>query len=119
MSSTRQKKIASVLQQDLAEIFQQLAKREFPGTLITVSKVRVTPDLGMMRAYLSVFPSDRGEKVMEYVAHAQGSIRKELGQRVRHQLRIVPELYYHLDDSLDYEENIDRLLREGGENPIQ
>ncbi|MDE0791551.1 MAG: 30S ribosome-binding factor RbfA [Flavobacteriales bacterium] len=119
METTRQKKIASVLQQDLAEIFQLVAKSTFTGTLITVSKVRVTPDLGLCKVYLSVFPTKYSDEVMVHVEANAPALRNELGQRVRHQLRVVPNLKYYLDDSLDYQENIERLLKGGGENPIR
>ncbi len=119
MESTRQKKIASLLQRDLAEIFRGAAASDFPGTLVTVSKVRVSPDLGLCRVYLSVFPTDRSELVMTFCEEHAPKLRSSLAQKVRNQLRIIPSLYYHLDDSMEYEANIDRLLREGGENPIK
>jgi len=119
MESTRQKKIASLLQRDLAEIFRGTAASDFPGTLITVSKVRVSPDLGLCRVYLSVFPTDRSELVMAFCEEHAPKLRAALAKKVRNQLRIIPALHYHLDDSMEYEANIDRLLREGGENPFK
>jgi len=119
MESTRQKKIASLLQRDLAEIFRATAASDFPGTLISVSKVRVSPDLGLCRVYLSVFPTDRSVLVMDYCEEHAPKLRAALAQKVRNQLRIIPALHYHLDDSMEYEANIDRLLREGGENPFK
>lgn len=109
MESTRQAKIARLIQKELSEIFrQQTAKMR--GVLVSVSSVRVSPDLGLARAYLSVFPSDKAQDVIESVNASSRTIRYELGQKVRHQLRRIPELYFHLDDSLDYIENIDHLL---------
>jgi ribosome-binding factor A len=74
--------------------------------------VRITPDLSLARVYLSIFPSDRVDATLEWVKEQTKTIRFELGKRVRHQLRIVPELSFFIDDSLDYIENIDRLLKE-------
>lgn len=118
MESKRQKKIASVLQRDLAEIFRKQAASHFPGTLITVSKVRVSPDLGLVRSYLSVFPIEKSDDVLTFVKENTSKLRAELAKEVRNQLRIIPTLYYHLDDSMEYEANIEKILREGGENPI-
>ncbi len=119
MESIRQKRINSLLQHDMAEVFRALAAAEFPGTLITVSKIRVTPDLGLARVYLSFFPIDRTEKAMEFIQEHAPRIKNELAGRVRHQLRVIPNLQYFADDSMEYEANIERLLREGGENPFK
>jgi len=109
MESTRQAKIARLLQKDLSEIFrQQTAKTH--GVIITVSTVRVTPDLSIARAYLSVFPSEKGEEILKSIQASARTIRYELAQKVRFQLRKTPELQFYLDDSLDYIENIDHLL---------
>lgn len=119
MESTRLKKVSRLLERDLGEIFQQLAKNQFKGTLISVTKVRITPDLGMAKAYLSIFPTKQQDDVMTYVDEHNGHLRNELAQRIRQQLRIIPELRFYLDDSIEYEQNIDRLLRGEGENPIK
>ncbi len=119
MESTRLKKVSRLLERDLGEIFQQVAKDRFRGTLISVTKVRVTPDLGLAKVYLSIFPTKEQDAVMAYVDEHPGHLRNELAQRVRQQLRIVPELRFYVDDSIEYEENIDRLLRGEGENPIK
>ncbi len=109
MESTRQAKISRLLQKELSEIFrQQTAKTQ--GVLVSVSVVRVSPDLSVARAYLSVFPSDKGNTILENVNRNAKSIRYELAQKVRYQLRKTPELTFFLDDSLDYIENIDNLL---------
>lgn len=81
-----------------------------PGTMVTVSAVRVSPDLSIAHVYLSIFPGDKAEATIESVNRQARTIRYELAQRVRYQLRKTPELSFHLDDSLDYIENIDRLL---------
>lgn len=109
MESTRQAKIARLLQKELSEIFRkQTAKLR--GVLVSVSAVRVSPDLSIARAYLSVFPSDKGQEVIDEVNRSARTIRYELAQIVRYQLRKTPELSFYLDDSLDYIEKIDSLL---------
>lgn len=119
MESTRQQKIAKLLQKEMAGIFLGIGKDHFPGTLISVSKVRVSPDLGLAKIYLSIFPVAQGNPVMDFVRLNSSSLRGALGHAVGNQLRITPELMFFNDDSLEYEENIDRLLRGGGESPIK
>ena len=106
METTRQNKIARLLQKELSDIFL-LQTKSMPGILISVSAVRISPDMSVARAYLSVFPSEKSEEI---VNANMKSIRFELGTRVRHQLRIIPELKFFVDDSLDYLERIDELL---------
>ena len=109
METTRQAKISRLLQKELSEIFrQQTAKTH--GTIVSVSQVRVSPDLSIARAYLSVFPSDKAQEVMDSIQASAKTIRYELAQKVRFQLRKTPELSFFLDDSIDYLENIDNLL---------
>lgn len=109
METNRQAKIARLLQKELSEIFrQQTAKTH--GVIVTVSAVRVSPDLSIARAYLSVFPSDKGSAMIESINKSAQTIRYELAQKVRYQLRKTPALQFYLDDSLDYIDNIDRLL---------
>ncbi len=110
MESTRQAKIARLLQKELSEIFrQQTAKTH--GVIVSVSTVRVSPDLSVAKAYVSVFPSDKGAEILANINRTSQSIRYELAQKVRYQLRRTPELSFYLDDSLDYLENIDQLLQ--------
>ena len=109
METTRQAYISRLLQKELCEIFrQQTAKLR--GVLVSVSAVRVSPDLSVAKAYLSVFPSDKAEEMLDSINHNSKTIRYELAQKVRYQLRKTPELTFYLDDSLDYLENIDNLL---------
>lgn len=109
MESNRQAKIARLIQKELSEIFrQQTAKTK--GVIISVSAVRVSPDLSIARAYLSVFPSEKGAEMIESINKSAQTVRYELAQKVRFQLRKTPELQFYLDDSLDYIDNIDRLL---------
>lgn len=106
-----------MLQKELGEIFLLYA-RKLQGTLITVTGVRVSPDLGVVHVHLSVFPSEKANSVLEQVKTDSKALRFDLGKRVRHQLRIVPELFYHVDDSLDYIENIERLLKQDPPSPL-
>ncbi|MBR4119423.1 MAG: 30S ribosome-binding factor RbfA [Bacteroidales bacterium] len=109
METTRQSKINRLLQKELGEIFLAETKK-MPGTLVSVSIVRVSPDLSVAKIYLSVFPSEKAPEILEAVNNNAKSIRYELGGRVRYQLRKVPELTFFVDDSLDYIDNIDTLL---------
>ncbi len=110
MENTRQQKIARLLQKELSEIFLNYA-RTMHGTLISVTNVRVSPDLSVARAYLSIFPSEKSAEVLQSIEEGVKTIRFELGNRVKHQLRIIPELSFFIDDTLDYLENIDNLLK--------
>ncbi len=110
METTRQSKIARLLQKELSEIFL-LQTKAMPGVLISVSAVRISPDMSVARVYLSVFPSEKSSEIVKNINDNMKSIRYELGTRVRHQLRIIPELKFFVDDSLDYIEKIDSLLK--------
>lgn len=110
MDSTRQSKIARLIQRELSDIFQQQT-RATHGILVSVSAVRVSPDLSIARGYLSIFPPAKSEEILNNINANVKSIRYDLGTRVRHQLRIIPELKFFIDDSLDYIENIDSLLK--------
>ena len=110
METTKQNKIARLLQKELSEIFL-LQTKAMPGVLVSVSAVRISPDMSIARVYLSVFPSDKSEGMVKNINNNMKSIRFELGTRVRHQLRIIPELKFFVDDSLDYIEKIDALLK--------
>ncbi len=111
METTRQAKIARLIQKELSEILRlQTAKTH--GIIISVSAVRISPDLSIAKAYLSVFPSAKAPEILENLTRNAKTIRYDLGQKVRFQLRKVPELSFYLDDSLNYIENIDNLLKE-------
>ena len=111
METTRQNKVARLIQKDLSTIFQE-ETRKTRGVLVSVSAVRVSPDLSVAKAYLSIFPSERAEELLKNINDQASQIRFKLGTLERHQLRIIPELRFFIDDSLDYIDNIDRLLRE-------
>ena len=118
MESTRQLKIAKLLQKEMATILQDLAREHFAGTLLSVSKVRVSPDLGVAKIYVSIFPISMTQEVEKFLNVNNAKLRGALGHSVGRQLRVVPNLAVFVDDSLEYEENIDRLLRGEGESPI-
>ena len=107
MQETRQNKIARLLQKELSLIFQQQT-RATHGTMVSVTRVKISPDLSICTAYLSIFPSEKGEEILANVNANTKGIRYELGTRVRN---IIPELRFFIDDSLDYIEHIDQLLK--------
>ena len=111
MESIRQNKIARLLQKELAEIFQKESRNLFKGKLITVTVVRVTPDLSLAKVYLSIYPLKENDNFSTIVNQSAKTIRNFLGKRIRHQLRVIPELSFYQDDSLDYIENITNLLK--------
>ncbi len=110
MQETRQNRIARLLQKELAQIFQSQT-RAMRGVMVSVTRCRISPDLSICTAYLSVFPSEKGEEIINNVNANEKTIRYELGTKVRHQLRIIPELRFFIDDSLDYIDHIDELLK--------
>ena len=110
MESTRQQKVARLLQRDLAEIMRLKSRIFGSGVMVSVTVVRMTPDLRLAKVYLSIFPSDNSEEVLKAVEKASRNIRYELGTLVGKQLRVVPERKFYLDDSFDYAKRIDDLL---------
>lgn len=110
MQETRQARICRLLQKELSLIFQSQT-RMMHGVMVSVTRVKISPDLSICTAYLSVFPSEKGEEILNNINANDKSIRFELGNRVRNQLRIIPELRFFIDDSLDYLERIDDLLK--------
>lgn len=112
MESKRQQKISKLLQKDLGEIIQQDLKHVTRGSMVTVTKVHVTPDLSSAKIYLSLFATPDSAALLKSIQRHSSEVRGKLGNRIRHQLRVVPELHFYLDDSLDYIENIENLLDE-------
>jgi len=110
MESKRQSKIAKLLQKDLGEILQMESNRLFGGAMITVTKVYTTKDLSLAKVYLSLFLSKDKEQLINKVKLHAREIRHNLAMKVKNQLRAVPELHFYLDDSLDYIDNIEKLL---------
>jgi ribosome-binding factor A len=111
MESTRQQKISRLLQKDLGEIFQLMARDHLQGFLITVTKVYISPDLSIAKVYLSLFGAGDREEIFKRINKTKKEIRHQLALRVGKQMRIIPELAFFIDDSLDYIENIDNLLK--------
>ena len=110
-ASTRQLKVASQIKRDMAEIIRSRGMAAFDGALVSVSGVKISPDLSQAKVYVSIFPSSKAQTVMELIEAQSRALRGELGRRVGQQLRIVPELQFFLDDSLDYVEHIEELLK--------
>ncbi len=111
MDSVRQNKVNSLLQRELAVIFQQEARALLPGGLITVSAVRVSPDLGLAKVFLSLFPVKDKKAAIAHIKEHSHRLRGLLGLRIGKQMRVVPELLFYVDDSLDRAEEIDKLLK--------
>ena len=109
METTRQNKIARLIQKELSDMFQRQTAA-MRGVLVSVSTCRISPDMSVCRAYLSVFPSERADEIVGNINANVKPVRYELGNRVRTQLRIIPELKFFVDDSLDYDEHIGQLL---------
>lgn len=110
MQETRQNKISRLLQKELSVIFQEQT-RAMHGVMVSVTRTKISPDLSICTAYLSIFPSERGEELLANIEKNTKQIRYTLGQRIRNQLRIVPDLRFFIDDSLDYIDRIDELLK--------
>ena len=111
MDNTRQQKIARQIQKDIAEIFRKEGAALVRGMLVTVTAVRVSPDFGYAKVYVSVFPFERSDELMWELEKNNWFIRRALGQRIRNQLKSIPEIQFFLDDSLEYIEHIDRALK--------
>ena len=118
METNRQKKIAGVLQKDLVDILQAAARDGMKGVIISVTKVSVTSDLSQAKVYLSVFPSEKRDEIVEGIKSNTPAIRNEMAQKTRHQLRRMPELMFYGDDSLDYIDALNESLQGRDENPI-
>ncbi|NOY95940.1 MAG: ribosome-binding factor A [Chlorobi bacterium] len=108
--STRQNKVSRLIQKELADYFQKESRNLFHGKLISVTTVRVTKDLSIARAYLSIFPTNGAEEILDEIRLLTKQIRGSLGRKIGKQVRIIPSLEFYIDDSLDYIDNIDKLL---------
>ncbi|GAA0872707.1 30S ribosome-binding factor RbfA [Gangjinia marincola] len=119
METNRQKKIAGIIQKDLAEVIQQALKESgHHNIIVSVTKVSVTPDLSNAKCFLSIFPTQNTAILISEINTASSSIKHQIAQRTRNQLRRMPELRFYVDDSLDYIEGIDNALK-GDDNPIE
>lgn len=110
MESKRQQKVARLLQKDLSEIFQRDSRHLFNGAFITVTSVRMSPDLSIARVYLSFLATPNKDLLLELIQEKGKAIRQQVGDRVRHQLRIVPELHFYLDDTAEYAAKMDAIF---------
>ncbi len=117
METTRQQKISRLIQKELSELFRRETAK-MRGAIVSVSNVRVSPDLSICRVHLSIFPSTHAKEQIDEINKNARTLRYELGQRVRYQLRKIPELTFYLDDSLDYIEHIDSLLASDKPSPL-
>ncbi len=111
METIRQQKVAKQLQKDIADIFFKQNLTVVDGTMVTVMDAEVSPDLGVAKIYISVFPSAKGEEILKVIRSKDKVIRHEVGKKVRHQLRIVPEFIYYLDHTLDRVEEVEKVLK--------
>lgn len=111
METTRQKKVSRLLQKELADIFIRRGNEFAHGKLVSITRVRVSPDLSFAKIFISIFPATENDKVLAAIQEHSSKIRFELGQKIRTQLRIVPDIAFHIDDSLDYIDKIDQLLK--------
>ena len=111
MTSTRQQKVARLIQKELGYYFQKESRNQFHGTLISVTVVRMSADLAIAKVYVSLFPPQKKEETLQLIRSHTKTIRHELAQRIKNQMRAVPDLIFFEDDSLDYAENIDNLLK--------
>ena len=117
METNRQKKIAGILQEELADVLRISTQEKLKGVIISVTKVKVTPDLNEAKVYLSVFPSVKRDVIFQEIVSDSPKVKHQLAQRMRHQMRKMPDLTFYIDDSLDYIDNIDAALKDK-ENPI-
>jgi len=112
MESTRQQKVARLIQKELANILQTEGRNLYGSAMLTLTRVEVSKDLSFARVCVSVFATGDKHLVIEKIEENKKELRYKLGQQIRHQLRVVPELAFVLDDTLDYIENIDNLLKQ-------
>ena len=119
MESKRQQKFAGVLQEELAQVFQREGAAFLPNTLVTITRVRVSPDLAVAKVYLSFFNTNNTTLSINTVNAHAGEIRYKLGSRIRHQVRVVPELTFFVDDTNEYVERMDNLFEKIAKEPRQ
>lgn len=109
--STRQLKVAREIQRDLAEIIRSKGMAVFGGAMLTVSEVRVSPDFSIAKVFVSIYPSEKAETAMRQLELDKSAIRGQLGRLMASQMRIIPDIVFHTDTSLDYAEHIEELLK--------
>ncbi|WP_423148762.1 30S ribosome-binding factor RbfA [Rubrolithibacter danxiaensis] len=119
MESKRQQKFAGVIQKDLAEIFQREGMNFLPNTLVTITKVRVTPDLAIARVFLSFFNNQNTGLALNTIKAHASEIRYKLGNRIKDQVRIIPHLEFFVDDTNEYVERMDKIFDKISKEPRQ
>lgn len=112
MFTERQNKVSRLIQKDISAIFQEHNREWFGNKMVTVTVVRISRDLSVSKIYISVFPSENAKEIVELLNQNASKVRFELGNRIRHQLKKVPEVSFFLDDSLDYIDRINELLED-------
>jgi len=112
MTTTRQHKVSRLLQKELGDYFQKNGSEITGGKMITVTVVRISPNLGVAKVYLSIFPGEQQKEDIKAVAERATMVRSEMGKRLRNQLKHIPEFVFYLDDSLDYIDRIENLLND-------
>ncbi|WP_426475830.1 30S ribosome-binding factor RbfA [Chryseobacterium balustinum] len=118
MESNRQRKVAQIIQEDFAELFRKQASESKQNFLVSVSDVKVTPDLGIAKIYLSIFPQEFRSSIMAEIEANKAQYRNFIGHKMAKQVRIIPQLSFYLDTTLDDVEKIERELRGEGDNPV-
>lgn len=118
MESNRQRKVSQIIQEDMAEFFRKQASESKQHFLVTVTAVKVTADLGVAKIYLSIFPPEHRKAIMKEIEENKAVYRNYLGQKMAKQVRIIPQLSFFLDTSLDDVERIERELKGLGDNPV-
>ena len=118
MESNRQRKVAQIIQEDFAELFRKQASESKQSILVSVSDVKVTPDLGIAKIYLSIFPQELRSAVMKEIEENKAQYRNFIGQKMGKQVRIIPQINFYLDTALDDVEKLEKELRGEGDNPV-
>jgi ribosome-binding factor A len=118
MDSSRLQKLERQVQRDMAEVFRELAQSEFRGIVFTITQVRISADLSIGRINISMFPVKNKDEVLTWIRENGKQLKDLLVRKMRGSLRKMPELYFYLDETIDAEAEIDRILKEGGESPI-
>lgn len=119
MQGNRLQRVEEQFKKDLAEIFRSLAQDRFQGMIMSVTGVRITPDLSLARISVSVFPVKEKNEIIDWLNKEKASIKNNLVKKLKGQLRKMPDLKFFLDDAIDQETEIDRILKGGGESPIK
>jgi ribosome-binding factor A len=112
MTTNRQEKVSRLLQKELGDYLQKSGPEITGGKMITVTVVRISPDLGIAKAYLSIFPGEGAEETLKAISEKAGLVRSVMGKKLRNQLRHIPQFTFYLDDSLDYIDRIEGLLKD-------